>query len=136
MHGLIPLTVLGSLLGAPPDPRSNPAEKDRALLTGTWTIESATCCAEPIPTLFKGPKEGEPVTWTFEGDRFKAFVGGPKDAVEEGTFRLDPGQSPKHIDLIPPKDSWHVPRKCLYTVKEDEMTIALSLWFCPRQPGG
>lgn len=129
MNIAFPLAVL---LGAPLSPSGDPAAKDRQTLAGTWVIESATWCGRPIPLSRKDGKSDEPITWKFEGDEFNAWVGGTEP--ENGSFRLDAGQSPKHLDLTPPKDSEIGPCKCLYALSEDKLTIAMSLWFAPGTP--
>lgn len=134
MYGMISLAVMGALLAAPQKPEKGSPEADRALLEGTWVVESATWGIESISDLVKARKNGTPIMWAFEENNFKAFVGGPKDATEEGTILLDPSKSPKHLDLIPPKGSERGPRKCLYSIDGDELKIAMSLWFAPGKP--
>jgi uncharacterized protein (TIGR03067 family) len=129
MLNVVAVVVLGALVGAPLHPGGDPAAKDRALLAGTWVLESATCAGQPLPLGGPGRTATAVSTWVFEGDTFRATISGP--AREEGTFRVDPGKSPKHLDLLPPAGAAGGPRKCLYAIDGDDLTVALSVVLGP-----
>jgi uncharacterized protein (TIGR03067 family) len=129
MLNLLALLAVGPLVGAPVTPGGDPAAKDRALLAGTWVLDSASYAGQPIPVWEDGKKVTKVSTWVFEGGAYRATISSPEP--EEGTFRLDPGKSPKHLDLIPPAGSGDGPRKCLYAVRGHELTVALTVWTGP-----
>jgi uncharacterized protein (TIGR03067 family) len=101
---------------------------------GQWIITGATWCNEPLPLFGKDMKESKTIAWSFEGNRFKSFIGGRPDAMEEGTFRIRDTKSGKHLDLMPTKGEILTTRKCLYNLKGDELKIAFSLSFAPSSP--
>jgi uncharacterized protein (TIGR03067 family) len=60
--------------------------KDRKALQGTW----------------KGAVGDKKAQLTFDGDKFTLMMG---DSSASGTFKIDPGQKPKHIDMTVTKGS-------------------------------
>src|SRR5262245_43238371 len=133
MKSLISLVVLWPLLSGYSGQDTDSAGKDAARLEGNWVIVSASWCGKPLPLPTKD-KKTKSLVWSFTGERYKSFIGGPEEAYEEGTYRVDLGKTPKHLDLMPTKGELLTTRKCLYVLKGDELTIAFSLWFAPGTP--
>src|SRR3954447_24519629 len=68
------------------------AKAERKKFEGTWAVESAVEGGMPVPA---GKTRG--ATVTFSGD--KVIVRGQSGQAIEGTFKIDPSQKPRHIDL-------------------------------------
>jgi uncharacterized protein (TIGR03067 family) len=81
--------------GGPPKPAARGADKktDKDKIQGTWTLVS-----EESGGKRREKGELKKVQWVFEGDKYKVAGKAPW-----GRFKLDPGQSPKTIDLTDPK---------------------------------
>ena len=113
---------------------SAPRVKSKISLEGSWVIESATCGGEQVQFRDEERNVIKRITWQFGADKFVAFLGGPKDAYEEGTFRIDTQKSPNHLDLTPTKGELLTTRKCIFELEGDELKIAFSIWLAPGNP--
>jgi uncharacterized protein (TIGR03067 family) len=133
MKSAVSFVVLLPLLSGHPGQGTDPAGKDKARLEGTWVIVSASWCGKPLPLPTKDEKT-KSIVWSFTGERYKSFIGGPEEAYEEGTYRIDPGKAPKHLELMPTKGELLTTRKCLYALQGDELKIAFTVWFSPGTP--
>jgi uncharacterized protein (TIGR03067 family) len=71
------------------------AKKDRDKLQGTWVVKSMTEGGKDVPPPAKDLK------LTFAGDRWTQKGGGDS---QEGTYKLDPTKTPKHIDMVVQQD--------------------------------
>src|SRR6266702_5476610 len=98
---------------------TSPQVKDTAELKGTWVVKSVTWCGDPLPL---GGEEDKPVRWMFSDDTFKSFVGLERSA-NEGTYRIDPKQAPKHLDLTTSDGEAPGTRKCIYSLEGDDLKI-------------
>jgi uncharacterized protein (TIGR03067 family) len=133
MRNVISLIMFWPFLCGHQNQKTDPASSDRARIEGTWAIVSASWCGKPLPLPMKD-KETKSIVWSFTGKRYKAFIGGPKETYEEGVFQVNPGKTPKHLDLMPKKGEVLTTRKGLYALQGDELKIAFSLWFAPGTP--
>src|SRR4051794_20356258 len=113
---LVLTLVVGAFFGQ----RDDAASKDKAALNGRWKIVGATLATETVP-LEKLPNDLRQMPWIFSDGKFKAFVGGDKDLYEEGTYKIASGESPKHLDLVPTKADILTTRKCLFSLRGDEL---------------
>jgi uncharacterized protein (TIGR03067 family) len=88
-------------------------KKDKAALQGTW---SATVKDKKFVLELKG-------------DKFTATI--DENEVYKGTFKIDPSQSPKHIDFtIKEGDKWvNQTSLGLYELKGDKLK------WCANEPG-
>src|SRR5262249_23025251 len=100
--------------------------RENAQLQGNWVIVGASLSGGAVP-LEALKQDAKSLPWEFRADTFKAFMGGSERAFEEGTYTIDPGKSPKHLDLIPKKGELLTTRKCVYSVNGDELRIAFSV---------
>jgi uncharacterized protein (TIGR03067 family) len=83
---MVPLLVAGTLLVGAPVPkalhRKHPPDPERLL--GAWRIVEEN----------GGPPRGADIIWTFTAGKMHSSSGNT-----DWTIRLDPDQSPKHIDI-------------------------------------
>lgn len=113
---------------------SSPAkgeENDAALLQGVWELQVMNLGGKEYK---RDPNKESNQTFKFEKDRFGHELSGRDEKIEEGTFRLDPTQKPKQLDLIYSKGSVQEPRQCIYEIKDDELKIAFTMSFAPGTP--
>jgi uncharacterized protein (TIGR03067 family) len=84
--------AVGLLLAAAPDKDKDKddAKKDREALQGTWKVVSAEQGG-------KAQDDATEYTMTFEKDTFTVKKG--DELIVKGTFKIDPGKSPKTIDM-------------------------------------
>lgn len=129
----IRLSVIGVALSLSSAIAAGDVKKDKSPLEGTWVIESATAGDMKIEVMGKDKKDVKSFTWTFSGNSYKALV---SDGVahEEGTFNINADKSPKHLDLSPTKGEILTTQKCIYSLDDDELKIALTIWFAPGSP--
>ena len=94
------------------------AEDDAKVLEGVWLPQSMEADGKPAP-----PEAVKRVKFTFKGD--KLFIAGNFDdgREEECPYKIDPKQSPKHLEFTPPKEN--KPVLGIYEVKGDELKICL-----------
>src|SRR5262249_52302627 len=126
MKSIIAGLLMAFSFVGPPNQPGDAVAKAKAALTGNWVIVRATLCGEAVP-LKEFERDGKPVKWTFSNTTFKAFVGGDASVYEEGSYDVFPGESPKHLDLVPTKGEILTTRKCLYSLQGDELKIAFSI---------
>jgi uncharacterized protein (TIGR03067 family) len=94
------------------------APDDKATLQGVWIAQSMETDGKPAPaTAFKRMR------FTFKGDKLLVRGNFDNDAEEECKYEIDPSKSPKHIDIMPPKEK--NPVLGVYCIKEDELRLCL-----------
>lgn len=120
----LPLALLAAcLVAADPaekdkDKGGDAAEKDKAALKGKW---------QPTASESGGNKDDQAdfkqFRLVFEGDRFTVTKGG--EPHMKGTFKLDPSQTPKRIDMTiedgADGDSKGKSLAGIYELKDDEL---------------
>jgi len=119
----LPLALLAAFLVAadPADKdkdKGGAADKDKAALKGKW---------EPISSESGGNKDDESeykqYRVVFDGDKFTILKSG--ETHMKGTFKLDPAQTPKRIDMTiedgPDGDSKGKTLAGIYELKDDEL---------------
>ncbi len=84
------LVLAVGLLLAADKPKEN-AKGDQAKIQGAWTVVSAERGGQ-------AQEDAKEATLTFKGNNLTAQT---KDKTHKGTFKLDPGKKPKHIDIMP-----------------------------------
>src|SRR5262245_8581705 len=106
--------LLGTAAGAPKPP---PAKAKADDLRGTWVVERFERDGERVDREFI---EGK-LKLVFTADQFWTDVDDPdKDAV---SYTLDPGHTPKRIDIRYEKDGKPVTRPGIYTLDGDTLKI-------------
>jgi uncharacterized protein (TIGR03067 family) len=92
------ITALASLSGAvlAADDAGEAVKKDLEKVAGTWQLVSQEKNGKKLPE-----DQVKRTTLVIRGDKYAVRVDGRP--VEEGTFRLDPSQKPKAIDVHPTK---------------------------------
>jgi uncharacterized protein (TIGR03067 family) len=85
------LVLLGMALASGGLAAGGDAQAERKKFEGTWTVESVREVGKDVREEFKD------TTFTFAGDKITIRKGGEG---EEGTFRIDPGKTPRQIDVI------------------------------------
>ena len=107
MKGLLVLLTLGTLM-ATGLVQGGEGKKDKAAMQGTWT---ATVKDKKFVLQFKG-------------DKFTATI--DDNEVYKGTFKIDPSQKPKHIDMTVKEGDKFVNMKSvgIYELKGDTLKWA------------
>ena len=87
-------------------------------LQGVWVAQSMEADGKPAPA-----EAVKRLRITFNND--KLFLAGNfnDDREEECVYKIDPTQSPKHLDFTPPKEKKAI--LAIYEVKGDELKICL-----------
>jgi uncharacterized protein (TIGR03067 family) len=83
------LALAAGLLAAAGLSRAADAKDDKAKIAGTWSVVKAEFDGKEDP-------EGKDAKLVFEGDKISVKM---KDRTEDATFKLDPSQKPRHIDI-------------------------------------
>src|SRR5262245_6337432 len=86
------LALLGAALASASVAVGGDAKAELKKFEGTWAVESAVEGGAAVPA-----GRIRDATVTFSGD--KVTVRGQGGKAIEGTFQIDPGQKPRHIDL-------------------------------------
>jgi uncharacterized protein (TIGR03067 family) len=105
--------------------------KDKAKLKGAWIVKSTIWCGDPVPL---SGEESKPVMWIFSEETFESFVGLEPSGSNKGTYKIDPKQVPKHLDLTFSEGEAPGTQKCIYALDGDDLRIAFSLTFEPSTP--
>jgi len=118
------LVALGAALLLATGGRSKDAAKeDQEKLQGTWVMAELEVNGQPVPA-----EKIQGTTLTVKGDKYIVKV---KDKQHETTFKLDPSQKPKAIDMYFP-DGPELPKlgKGLYEIDGDTFRV------CRHQAAG
>jgi RNA polymerase sigma factor (sigma-70 family) len=93
----------------PPGKEADEAKTDYDRLQGTWEFASYTHGGKTTTKKDLGDKDGQPATLKFVGDKTLSEVSniGGKVVEYKGTYRIDPSQKPKEIDLIVERGEKH-----------------------------
>jgi uncharacterized protein (TIGR03067 family) len=115
------VVALTCVASAAQDTKKDDAKKDQEAMQGTWKVskylaggkEQASDLAKKITVLIVGDK----LTLKLEND-----------IVGEGTFKLDPGKTPKEMDMttVSGSDKGQV-RKGIYEIDEDTLKICFNV---------
>lgn len=97
------------------------AAEDSQTIQGVWIAQSMEADGKPAP-----PEAVKKVRFTFKGDKLLVRGNFSDDREDECTYKLDPKQSPKHLQFTPPKEE--KPVLAIYEIKGDELKI------CTRNP--
>jgi uncharacterized protein (TIGR03067 family) len=110
------VSTLGLVLGA------EDAAQDQQKMQGTWQVVSAAREGKEMPEELR-----KTLRFVVKDDTItiKGRQGGEGD---KATFKLDPGKTPKTIDLLNPQHS-QSPIQGIYEIKGD------TLRFCMGRPG-
>jgi uncharacterized protein (TIGR03067 family) len=112
----VALLVVGSLAVIAAEREE--AQAEIAKWQGTWRAVSFVHDGKPTPA-----EKLKPIKLTVEGEHYH-FQNG--DFQERGTYRFDPSQDPKALDIVvgegPDKGKVHL---VIYKVEDDELTICL-----------
>lgn len=94
------------------------APDNKTALQGVWIAQSMEMDGKPAP-----PATVKQMRFTFKGDRLLVRGNFDNDAEEKCEYKIDPGKSPKHIDIMPPKEK--NPVLGIYRIKGDELRLFL-----------
>jgi uncharacterized protein (TIGR03067 family) len=128
---MIVAVVLWSLSGLCGGESTARADKAKEQLDGTWVVASTSWCGRDLPLT---QKEKDSMTWTFAGKDFKYNRTGKGAITEAGTYRIDQGKSPKHLDLTYTKGEVLATRQCIYALAGDELKVGFTASFAPGTP--
>jgi uncharacterized protein (TIGR03067 family) len=108
--------VLGALLLVAADKPADAAKKDLDALQGTWEMAALEVNGQPVPE-----EKIRGTTLTIKGDKYTVKV---KDKSHQTTFKLDPSQKPKAIDMFFP-DGPELPKlsKGVYEIDGDTFRL-------------
>jgi uncharacterized protein (TIGR03067 family) len=114
MKAQIGLVFLATVLIAADNP-DEATKKEKEKLEGTWVAESVVVKGKANERL-KG------ATFNFSGDKVKMEFDGKK---QEGTFKIDPTKSPKHIDLTFERDGRKDLDRGIYQLEGDTLKLCM-----------
>src|SRR5687768_1481921 len=97
---------------------------DAVAVRGTWTCVSAVVDGKPLPE-----KTARKLKLVLTADRYKTERG--DEVLFDSTYRLDPGQKPRRIDMIGTEgDAAGKPALGIYSLEGDILKL------CYTMPGG
>jgi uncharacterized protein (TIGR03067 family) len=110
---LLIVLVFGFLAGT--DVRSQDGTKDKAILQGTWMVVSLEPMARKLtPEVLKAAK------LVITGDKFTISIADSKD---EASYKLDPTQKPKAIDVTDLRRQDAKPSPGIYLLEGDDLKL-------------
>jgi uncharacterized protein (TIGR03067 family) len=89
-------------------------DKERKLLQGRWEVVSMVQGGKEVPRLMEGK-----MMFTFQGDKLVVALG--DKVLNEGTWKIDPGKTPRTIDLKDERDTI----QGIYELKENEVRMCM-----------
>jgi uncharacterized protein (TIGR03067 family) len=108
---LIALTLSSLAMTQPTASGENP-------LQGVWIAQSMEANGKPAPA-----DAVKRMQFTFKGDKLYIKGNFDDDREEECPYKIDPKQSPKHLEFSPPKEK--KPILGIYEVKGNELKLCL-----------
>jgi uncharacterized protein (TIGR03067 family) len=109
---LAAVALLGAAMTSAPVAAGGEAAAELKRFQGTWAIESARARGQDLP---KDKLQG--ATFTFTGERFVLRLSNGRKA--EGTFKIDAGKKPRHIDLSALGET----TAAIYAFEGDQLTL-------------
>jgi uncharacterized protein (TIGR03067 family) len=94
------------------------AADDKDSLQGVWVAQSMEADGNAAPA-----EAVKRMRFTFKGDKLLVKGNYDDDREDECTYKVDPRQSPKHLDFTPVKEK--KPIRGIYEVKGDELKVCL-----------
>jgi uncharacterized protein (TIGR03067 family) len=107
------LLVAGAWLGSAAS-MGRAADADKDELQGVWVATLMEINGEPAP-----PKEVKRTRFTFKGRKLLLRHSKDEGKEAQGTFKADPKQSPKHLDITIKNKTLHG----IYEVKGDQLKV-------------
>ncbi|MGA2063593.1 MAG: TIGR03067 domain-containing protein [Thermoguttaceae bacterium] len=96
------------------------ATGDADALQGVWVAQSMVANGKPAPA-----DDVKRVRFTFKGDKLLVKGNFADDREEACGWKIDPGKSPKHLDITPPKQEQDKPVAGIYEINGGELKICL-----------
>jgi uncharacterized protein (TIGR03067 family) len=96
------------------------SKSDKERIQGTWVVRSVEEAGKSVPVKVV-------TAMAFSSDKVKVIK---EDEEQEGSFRLDPTQNPKRIDLL--IEGLSAPG--IYSLEDDRLTICLNLEEHGKRP--
>jgi len=87
-------------------------------LQGVWVAQSMEADGKPAPT-----EAARRLRFTFKGDKLLIKGNFNDEREEECNYKVDPKQSPKHLDFTAPKQK--IPILGIFEVNGDELKICM-----------
>jgi uncharacterized protein (TIGR03067 family) len=121
------------LMGAEPTETNDPIKMEIARLQGRWVAD-----------LFEYGGQTHQIengvqTWSFDGDRITRYV--DLDKLDVVAFDVNPGETPRQLDLVPVKGERAYERgglaartKMIYSLADDQLKIGFSNESAPMTP--
>ena len=118
MKRIIPIALIVPCIMMALQPITRAGNDAKDSLQGVWVAQSMEVDGKAVPV-----DVAKRLRFTFKGD--KLFLKGnfKDDREEECPYKIDPKQSPKHLDFSPPKEK--SPILGIYEVKGDELKVCL-----------
>jgi len=91
------------------------SKTDKESLQGNWVLTGMSAGGKTMPV-----NDGQSVVFSFSGDKLTTQETGKP--AEESSFKIDPNQSPKHINLAKGKDM----DDGIYALEGDTLKIAFN----------
>jgi uncharacterized protein (TIGR03067 family) len=118
MRRIIPIALIVPCIVMALLPITRGGDDAKDSLQGVWVAQSMEVDGKAVPVDVV-----KRLRFTFKGD--KLFLKGnfDDDREDECPYKIDPKQSPKHLDFSPPKEK--KPILGIYDVKGDELKVCL-----------
>jgi uncharacterized protein (TIGR03067 family) len=118
MRALVCLLLPAAVFAADA-PKKDAADRDR--IQGTWVCQSAEQGGAAVPA-----ERAKEFKMTFKGDKFTLAMPGGRE--HQGTFKLAPGEKPRHLTITPDDGAGEL--KAVYELDGDTLKV------CGTDPGG
>jgi uncharacterized protein (TIGR03067 family) len=121
------------LVAADPATDTDSIKREQGGFQGRWGLDSVEW-GDQKTAEFKDAQ-----VWQFAGDVLTRYEGSKK--MELARFEIQPDKKPKQIDFVPLKggdgderERFIARTKCLYSLSDDELRIAITSIFLPGTP--
>jgi uncharacterized protein (TIGR03067 family) len=119
---ILAVVIIGCNKTASTGPGDQTPTEESEKVQGSWLLVEASVAGKTVR-----PPKGEVSIYTFTKDK-KLTVRLTGEPDKQGTFKIDPGKTPKHIDLIfeAAEGKEREVGRGIYNIDGDNLTIAMN----------